>query len=271
MVINCWRFAHARYDNDCKVFDRTNQRTVAANVYFLEKEWGWYVRRDNLPFDLNVKGVLLRNDGKLRMEMTGIDFPRLALLLEHRPELKQMSLTGRRFLWDGTPLIQTTTKNVAQTGSPIFRTLVGTMVRLQDLDDPAPIVDLADLIYNFNCFREDSIPRAADEHASPTGMMVMQQRTELRQVMAELMVQEQVMRVEQLPVTQHRLARVALEVGAERLPELIQELGVTPAQFDAMVGGTLRAWAIRKIQRVQPNLSYVQAQHVFERMSAKRK
>lgn len=267
IVLNCWDFARSRYADDLELFDDVNKKKVTPPEYFNYVDWGWYVKRDNLPFDLNIKGIFLRNDGILRLEMTGLDFPRLAEQIPQTCYLHDVELRGRSFFYAGERIIKTTSRNIVRDGPPMFRTLVATMQRLPVLEDPEPIAAIVDTIYNYNCFRADSIPQPPASLSGPIGSMSQSMRLEQRMSMVRMMLQEQRMVMGQMPGDQKRLARAVLQLDPDSLQQILNDVGMTMEQVDRAIGSTLWVWAVRRIQRVRSELSFDQAKEVLRKMT----
>lgn len=274
IVQNCCDFARSQYDESTEVFDRVNGRRLPAKEYFRDLDWAWVVKRDHLPYDLNVKGVLIRDDGVLRVELTGVDFVKTVDRMRQQRDLGRLELKGRRFFLDGQPLVRTMTENVVRDGPPRYRTLVASLERLPTIGRERTrfLIRLFDLLYDFHCFREDSIITPEEEPAIGSAPAIgIEMRLEQRMAMAMLLKQEQVMQLEPGPYPQTQLAKTVVALGPQKVGEVLSQLGMSECQLDAVIGKTLWTWAVRKIQRVKPGLSFQEAAAICKRLTSKRR
>tara|TARA_Y100000310_G_scaffold345162_1_gene462288 strand:+ start:2123 stop:2833 length:711 start_codon:yes stop_codon:yes gene_type:complete len=207
------------------------------------------IRRNHFPDDMDIKYVVLsrraqEGDGRLSIELTKLDFNLLASTLAGAPvSYEGLTLVGRELRYQGTPILKTRTQSHFAQADVWPRTLIWTVQPLSSMDI-APIAQVLDLIYGFNCFDEHARPRLADlemrrQLASMSSAPPAAAGIEQRQVQQQVMSMQLKMALEQLAVQEQRpvmIMRQRMEVRIlARRVQHSQVLRMSQAELAAYV------------------------------------
>lgn len=256
----------------CQEFARNNFQAEGATIFERHKN-DWLVKGRELPFELNVKGVAVnRHSGVLRLELTGVDFGQLNQLLVEGTErsVTPLALRGCSLYWNDTPIFRSLSRNMLRDGIR-FRTLLISSGDIRTVPDILPLAYAADLIFDYNCFRTDSIielgSREPAAQSEPRQTMEMQQRQE----MVTAMNQERKMVMAMHLSPKLILAQKMLRMSGQELQEEIARLHLTLEELDAHVGKQLWVMSVRRVQseasKLGQNLTFAQAIKIRNRIA----
>lgn len=200
---NLWMFFIHGCPADMKFFCETRQRQMTAKEMFVRTKNYIFVRPDSLPFDADIKAMGINfthnhEGGRLYMEFSLVDWALAQQKLQESANQyeKALEIRGRRFFWQGQPVINTSSRHhFGSKTSP--RTVLYTTQELRHVP-VEPLVYAADLIYGQNCFSERGLPsisvggRTFSAIRTKPEKQEMLQVQEMRQLQEMLIVQEQV-------------------------------------------------------------------------------
>lgn len=259
---------------ECQKFARNNFQAEGTTIFERRKN-DWAVKSDELPFELNVKGVAInRRTGVLRIELTGVDFEQVGQVLRERTDrsVGPLELRGCSFYWGNELILRSLSRNVLRYGVR-FRTLLLSPGDIRALPDILPLVHTADLVFDFNCFRADSVIDLGEDRSTtqsePRQAMEMQQRQQ--QMMITALGQERQMVMSMRFSHKILLAQKMLRMSGHELQEEIAHLKMTMEELDEVIG---KQWWVMSVRRVQSearklgrNLTFEQAKQLRNRIA----
>ncbi len=221
LVFNLWYFFRKGCKPDENLYCRAQAKVLRACDMFFKAGNYILVKPDSLPLDPNFKALGInvnhrKKKSRLYFETTLIDWKRVAeKMVEEKMESKGIELRGRRFFWKDQPVVTTSSRHhFGNVTSP--RTVFYTNNPLED-SPIEPLVHIAEMVWNCNCFVDAAIPRLKTvtwEQTAILGHMEMQQVQEMRQEMLQLITQEQkplmIIQLRQCAVRAHRSEILAM-------------------------------------------------------------
>lgn len=260
IVRNMYSFIESNYNPGMGMYDDVSGKEKLARDYFRETRGRYVIERENLPFDVDIKGAYInKRKNQPIVESSALNFPELEELLKtnNAGELKGRSIFSN---YD-EKVIQTITGLRDVNGEKSLRSNIIFLPKATDYEAVDSAVYIADLIYENSLFKED--PRIQDKidsvsEPSKSPRIELKQKLELAQIIEG----EQIITVmPQLNPYQKMIAEV-MTMPRHELEQKLEEMGT-------MLAPILTQACIRKIKAAAPNLSWKQARKMYYRLMKK--